>query len=85
MKEYLVELKIRVWLLGGEIDYGTIRVSTKAKNGYNAILSIIKFDWSLEKIKIIRKHSIKYDWENDWDKAFDYEVEEIESVSKVEK
>lgn len=84
MNEYLVELKIRVWLLGGEVDYGIIRVCTKAKNGYNAILNIIKSNWSLESIKIIRKHSIKYDWENDWDKAFDYEVEEIESVSKVE-
>lgn len=79
MKEYTFELEVKVLLLGNGYDIGTIKLSIFGKNSYNALLEVFK-TLDLNNIKFIRKNSIKYGWENDWQKAINYEIVEIKSI-----
>lgn len=79
MKNYVVELDVKVWLLGNGYDISTIKLSVFAKNSHNALLEVFK-SLDLENIKFIRKNSIKYGWENDWEKAVSFEIIEVDSI-----
>ena len=79
MKKYTIELKVKVWLLGNGCERGIIKLDIYSKNSHNAVLGAIK-TLDLDNIKFIKKNTIKYDWENDWQKAFDFEVEEVKSI-----
>ena len=79
MKKYIIEFEVKVWLLDGGDDISTIKLEVSSKNSQNALLEIFK-TLDINTIKFIRKHSIKYEWENDWQKAFDFEIEEVKSI-----
>ena len=79
MKKYVIEFEIKVWLLENAFDRGSIKLVVSSKNSYNALLEAFeKLD--IENIKFIRKKTIKNYWENDWQKAFDFEIEEVKSI-----
>ena len=79
MKKYVIELEVKVWLIENECDRGSIKLVVSSKDSYNALLGVFeKLD--IENIKFIRKKSIKNYWENDWQKAFDFEIEEVKSI-----
>ena len=79
MKKYVIEFEVKVWLLENEYDRGSIKLIVSSKNSYNALLEAFeKLD--IENIKFIRKKSIKNYWENNWQKAFDFEIEEVKSI-----
>ena len=79
MKKYTIELKVKVWLLGNGCERGIIKLDIYSKNSHNALLEVFK-TLDLDDIKFIRKNTIKYDWENDWQKAFNFEIEEVKSI-----
>ena len=79
MKKYVIELEVKVWLIENECDRGSIKLVVSSKDSYNALLGVFeKLD--IENIKFIRKKSIKNYWENNWQKAFDFEIEEVKSI-----
>lgn len=79
MKKYMIELEVKVWLLGNGYDRSTIKLGVFSKNSHNALLYVFK-TLDLDYIKYIRKNTIKYDWENDWQKAFNFEIEEVKGI-----
>ena len=79
MKKYTIELEIKVLLLGNGFDRNTIKLDIFSKNSHNALLKAFK-TLDLDNIKFIRKNTIEYDWENDWQKAFDFEIEEVKNI-----
>ena len=79
MKKYVIEFEVKVWLLENAFDRGSIKLIISSKNSYNALLEAFeKLD--IENIKFIRKKTIKNYWENDWQKAFDFEIEKVKSI-----
>ena len=79
MKKYVIEFEVKVWLLENDYDRGSIKLVVSSKDSYNALLGAFeKLD--IENIKFIRKKTIKNYWENDWQKAFDFEIEEVKSI-----
>ena len=79
MKKYVIELEVKVWLLENDYDIGSIKLVVSSKDSCNALLEVFeKLD--IENIKFIRKKSIKNYWENDWQKAFDFEIEKVKSI-----
>ena len=83
MKKYIIELDVKVLMKGNGFDIDTIKLDVFGKNSHNALLEVFK-TLELDDIKFIRKNSIKYDWENDWEKAFNFEIVEVKSI-KVER
>ena len=79
MKKYVIEFEVKVWLLENAFDRGSIKLIISSKNSYNALLEAFeKLD--IENIKFIRKKTIKNYWENDWQKAFDFEIEGVKGI-----
>ena len=79
MKKYVIELEVKVWLIENAFDRGLIKLYVSSKDSYNALLEVFeKLD--IENIKFIRKKSIKNYWENNWQKAFDFEIEKVKSI-----
>ena len=79
MKKYVIEFEVKVWLLENGCDRGSIKLIVSSKDSYNALLEVFeKLD--IENIKFIRKKTIKNYWENNWQKAFDFEIEEVKSI-----
>lgn len=79
MKSYVIELNVKVWLLGGRCELDTIKLETLSINSNNALLSVFK-TLDIDNIKFIRKNTIKYEWEDDWQTAFDFEIDEVKSI-----
>ena len=79
MKKYVIEFELKVWLLENEYDRGSIKLVVSSKDSYNALLEAFKI-LDIENIKFIRKKTIKNYWENDWQKAFDFEFEGVKSI-----
>ena len=79
MKKYVIELEVKVWLIENAFDRGSIKLIVSSKDSYNALLEVFeKLD--IENIKFIRKKTIKNYWENNWQKAFDFEIEKVKSI-----
>ena len=83
MKKYIIELEVKVWLLGNGYDLDTIKLSTFGKNSHNALLEVFK-TLDLDDIKFIRKNTIKYAWENDWQKAISFEIIDVNNIKVKE-
>ena len=79
MKKYVIEFEVKVWLLENDYDRGSIKLVVSSKDSYNALLEAFKI-LDIENIKFIRKKTIKNYWENDWQKAFDFEFEGVKSI-----
>ena len=79
MKKYVIEFEIKVWLLENDFDRGSIKLIVSSKDSYNALLRAFEI-LDIENIKFIRKKSIKNYWENDWQNAFDFEIEKVKSI-----
>ena len=79
MKKYVIEFELKVWLLENEYDRGSIKLVVSSKDSYNALLEAFKI-LDIENIKFIRKKTIKNYWENDWQNAFDFEIEKVNSI-----
>ena len=79
MKKYVIEFEVKVWLLENGCDRGSIKLIVSSKDSYNALLGAFE-TLDIENIKFIRKKTIKNYWENDWQKAFDFEIEEVKSI-----
>ena len=79
MKKYVIEFELKVWLLENGFDRGSIKLIVSGKDSYNALLEAFE-TLDIENIKFIRKKTIKNYWENDWQKAFDFEIEEVKSI-----
>lgn len=75
MKKYVIEFEVKVWLLENAFDRGSIKLIVSGKDSYNALLKAFEI-LDIENIKFIRKKSIK----NYWEKAFDFEIEEVKSI-----
>ena len=81
MRNYLVELKIRVRLVGLGYDWGIASVVIKSNNKYNAVLEAVKCI-DLDEIKYMKKHNgIKYATHDNWTSVFHFDIEEVKSVS----
>ena len=79
MKKYVIEFEVKVWLLENGCDRGSIKLIVSSKDSYNALLGAFQ-TLDIENIKFIRKKTIKNYWENNWQKAFDFEIEEVKSI-----
>ena len=79
MKKYVIEFELKVWLLENEYDRGSIKLVVSSKDSYNALLRAFE-TLDIENIKFIRKKTIKNYWENDWQNAFDFEIEKVNSI-----
>ena len=79
MKKYVIEFGVKVWLLENGCDRGSIKLIVSSKDSYNALLRAFEI-LDIENIKFIRKKTIKNYWENNWQKAFDFEIEEVKSI-----
>ena len=79
MKKYVIEFEIKVWLLENDFDRGSIKLIVSSKDSYNALLRAFEI-LDIENIKFIRKKTIKNYWENDWQNAFDFEIEKVKSI-----
>ena len=79
MKKYVIELEVKVWLIENAFDRGLIKLIVSSKDSYNALLRAFEI-LDIENIKFIRKKTIKNYWENNWQKAFDFEIEEVKSI-----
>ena len=79
MKKYVIELEVKVWLLENGCDRGSIKLIVSSKDSYNALLGAFE-TLDIENIKFIRKKTVKNYWENNWQKAFDFEIEEVKSI-----
>ena len=79
MKKYVIEFDVKVWLLENGCDRGSIKLIVSSKDSYNALLGAFE-TLDIENIKFIRKKTIKNYWENDWQNAFDFEIEKVNSI-----
>ena len=79
MKKYVIEFEVKVWLLENGCDRGSIKLIVSSKDSYNALLRAFEI-LDIENIKFIRKKSVKNYWENNWQKAFDFEIEGVKSI-----
>lgn len=79
MKKYVIEFEVKVWLLENGFDRGSIKLIVSSKDSYNALLEAFE-TLDIENIKFIRKNTIKNYLENNWQNAFDFEIEEVKSI-----
>ena len=79
MKKYVIEFEVKVWLLENDYDRGSIKLVVSSKDSYNALLRAFE-TLDIENIKFIRKKTIKNYWENNWQNAFDFEIEKVKSI-----
>ena len=79
MKKYVIEFEVKVWLLENAFDRGSIKLIVSSTDSYNAFLRAFE-TLDIENIKFIRKKTIKNYWENDWQNAFDFEIEKVNSI-----
>ena len=79
MKKYVIEFEVKVWLLENGCDRGSIKLNVFSKDSYNALLEAFE-TLDIENIKFIRKKTIKNYWENNWQNAFDFEIEKVKSI-----
>ena len=79
MKKYVIEFEVKVWLLENGCDRGSIKLNVSSKDSYNALLEAFE-TLDIENIKFIRKKTIKNYWENNWQNAFDFEIEKVKSI-----
>lgn len=78
-KKYVIEFEIKVWLLENAFDRGSIKLIVSSKDSYNAMLEAFE-TLDIENIRFIRKNTIKNYLENNWQNAFDFEIEEVKSI-----
>lgn len=79
MKKYVIEFEVKVWLLENAFDRGSIKLIVSSKDSYNALLEAFE-TLDIENIRFIRKNTIKNYLENNWQNAYDFEIEEVKSI-----
>ena len=81
MNSYTIDLAVKVLLNLNFVVYDVdiIKITVQSRNKQNAVLKAFKL-LDLETVKFIRKNTIKYEWQADWDKAIGFEIMEVKNV-----
>lgn len=82
MRDYTIDLTIKVLLDKEDVSYDVdiIKLTVTERNKQNALLKAFKL-LDLNLIKFIRKNTIKYGWQDDWNSALSFEIYEVDNIT----